>query len=407
MTTEVTVMATRVLSNETSKIEKEAEKELEDFFADCGEGTITVKVFRLDPNYGYSGEFYVTRDNPLKLNEIKNRFGGRVLRLVGRSSNGTFSRQKTITIDDCPKRNGLEIYPDGTVERKPGQGPTQQEMDPWAALLKCPLPPDVMRKIAPYMLGYPVPDENDAKKNPMLETMQQQMMMDMMNTQRQSQMEMMRLSMEMQRDMMKQRTEMDSAMKPKDAFSDVNNVVKLMREMNELKSEFGGDGNPLAAKILEETAGLVDTAVSEFLSLKKMQVQAELARNGSGYEPLARELPERTSGASGNSRSHIRVADSPETDPVELAGRMGRMYSTLSPDQQNRVMSEFFGAQQNIEDSPNDVTIDSDDESMLTPSDQDILNGPDGDKNEITDVPHCEHAAAADDGDHDGGQGNH
>jgi len=368
--------------------------ELEEFMEGLGDGTITVKCTRLDPPLGYCGDFFVTKNNPLSLKEVKRRFGGRVFQLNSRSSNGQIRKQKTISIDDVPKREGIEILPDGSNAR-PNETEKQrppEEPDPLSLIMKSGLPPNVLRQVIPYMIGMgPFPTQEDAKKpqqNNTFELMQQQAIMDMMNNQ-------MRAQLEFQKDMQRQRQEMVESQKPKNPYSDMEMIFKMLREIQGLKSELGG-GENLAADALQSAVGLAETGLSEFLSLKKLQAQAELARMTPANEP-PRTLP---------ARQPARQLDQPrvikqEKDPVQLARQMGEMFRQLTDEQRQAAMAAFLGTEslqdsENIENDYDNDTIDTDGE-YLDAEDQEIMNSAGNDNTDETDhFSDGEHAAPVD-----------
>jgi hypothetical protein len=397
-------MAQRELNKKTDTQEdKEAKKELEELFEVFGDGTITVKVNRVDPPHGYCGDFFVTKGNPLSLRELKRRFGGRVLQLVGRSADGSFRKQTTISICDVPRVEGMEVYADGTIEKPNKDGGQQQqqqrtEKSPFESIVDAPIPWDVKKKILPYMFGYaPEPDKKeDPRAQSQFEMMQQQMMFDMMNTARQNQMDMMRQTMELQRDMSKQRREMDDAYKPKDALSEVDTVIKLMRELNGFKSEFGGDGKEnWAATLMANGMPMIENVFAEFLSLKKLQLQGELnaAKKLPGGPPPC--LPPRETAAP--VRGALRVVDASENDPIEMARQAGALYRRYATDEemQQQMIDAFLHGNQNIEPTSNNDTIETDDDDFLDEEDQALLDA-DNDKNEGCEIQNGEYAAPID-----------
>lgn len=408
-------MASRELPGKfKSKEEIAAEAELEDFFNDdIGEGTITVKVHRIDPPYGYSGEFYVTAGNPLTLKELKNRFGGRVLRLNGRSSNGKFSKQKTITIDDVPRREGMEIYADGTVER-PNKGGSSDDRDPWAALMRCPLPPDVIKTVAPYMLGYPAPkDDEKTAHSPQgtpMEMMAMQMMIDFQNKQSESQLRQQRMSMEMEKDMYRWKREMDESEKPKDTLSGVGEMVKVMQELNKMKDMMGGEAEPIAKSIVDNVMPMAETMMSEYMQLKKMQLQMELsAHSGGRQEPpeLQQRVPTRTLPAAAD-RGALQVVDDEPEDELALARKMGALYRSRSPERQQEMMHAFMHPDQNVVPGSENDTMGDGEEDFLDDEDRDIMSSDDdtGDNSdENSDVSDGQHAGSAHDNDPHNRQG--
>jgi hypothetical protein len=367
--------------------------ELDDFMEGLGDGTITVKCTRLDPPLGYCGDFFVTKNNPLTLKEVKRRFGGRVFQLNSRSSNGQMRKQKTVSIDDVPKREGIEISPDGTpVRQNEPEKQKTEEPDALSVVMKSGLPPNVLRQIIPYLVGlggFPVQEERKPQQGGnTFELMQQQAIMDMMNNQ-------MRAQLEFQKDMQRQRREMEESQKPKNPYSDMEMVFKMLREIQGFKSELGG-GENLAADALQSAVGLAETGLSEFLSIKKLQMQAELAKLAPAGE-APRSLPTRSAGRQLDSPRVIKQ----ENDPVQLARQMGEMFRQLTDEERQAAMAAFLRTEslqdsENIENDYDNDTIDPEGE-FLDAEDQEIMNSAGNNHQDETDhFSDGEHAAPAD-----------
>lgn len=387
------------MPKETQKEREQAQgiDELDDFLADCGEGTITVRVTRLDPPMGYCGEFFVTESSPLTLRELKRRFGGRVFQLNTRSSNGQIRKQKTISIDDVPRREGFEILPDGSTMR-PGETPQpkeEKEPDLLSALVQAHVPPDVMRRILPYALGYgmmPEPQQpKQEKQQNAYELIQQQQIMEMMNNQ-------LRQQMEFQREMQKLRRENDENQSPKNPYSEMEMIFKMMREIQGFKSELGGEHN-LASEALASTMELAQNGLAEYLALKKLQAQGEIARNAT-MQQSARELPQRSPAPQLDQPRVIKQ----ENDPVKTARDMGAMFRSLDGATQQKVLNAFLGDEPatnpvNIENIDDSDTIENEGE-FLNAEDREILNGDaDPNENEADHISDSEHTAPAHDHD--------
>jgi hypothetical protein len=378
----------------------QAHDELDEFMEGLGDGTLHVKCTRLDPPLGYCGDFFVTKQNPLTLKEIKRRFGGRVFQLNSRSSNGQIKKQKTITIDDVPRREGLEILPDGTNAR-PDEKPEskkQEDADPLSVIMGAGLPPNVMRQVIPYLvgLGGAIPPEQPKPQTNNFELMQQQAIMDMMSAQ-------MRQNMEFQREMQRFKRESYESEKPKNPYSDMEMIFKMMREIQGFKSELGGDGN-LATEALQGTMSLVESGLTEYLALKKLQAQSEIAK-GKMMQESATPLPPRQNTPQLSQPQVIKEGK----DPVQIAREMGQMFRNLDGSQQQAVLDAFLNESpensDNIENiGPND-TIEYEGE-FLDATDQEILNGETNPNKDAPDhLSDGEHTPPADDDDQINRQG--
>lgn len=375
--------------NINNRDDKMAANELDEFMEEIGDGAVTVKVTRLDPPMGYCGEFHITKSNPLSLKELKRRFGGRVFQLNSRSSNGRIRKQKTVSIDDVPRREGFEILPDGSTA-SPHDQQNKKDDDrehPLAVFAKMGLPPHLMEQLTPWAMGYAVPPQKENKPDQDYELMRQQNMMNMMNAQLQMQ-------MDFQREMMQLKKDLQTENHPRNPYSDMEMIFRMMREMKGFQTEMGGGENSLATEALQGTMSLVENGLSEFLSLKKLQAQSEIAK-GSFMQESKRELPQRTASPA----MLPRVAT--EGDPVALARQMGEMFKSLDPTTQQQALSAFFGEtpdnSENIENMPYSDTIENEPD-ILDAEDQELLNsGADTDQIEAGHVSNGEHPAPADD----------
>jgi hypothetical protein len=381
-------------SKNATRESREAEEELEDLFSDVS-GTVTVKIERLEPEWcsGYCGIFHVTAGKPLRLEEVRQRFGGRVFQMTAKDSGGKYVKKKVLRIDDVPRRENVVINRDGTTDAQTQKKEVETDLDPFIALLRSGLPPAVIRKMVPSLLGMDYEPKKEAKETSQMEMLQTQMVMDMMNSNRTAQMEATRQAMEMQREMQRQRAEMNQNVKPADALGDVNHVVKLLRELNSMKSEFGGGGESATSEVLQNTMPLLETLVSEFISLKKLQAQAEISKIGvfSSDRPA---LPSRTP-KSVNSAPKV-ISD--KKDPVQLAREMGAMFRGLDDDLRQRALNAFLGQEEeeNMEENAVNDILD-DEEQFLTTEDQELLDReePDNHSDETDHISDSGHARSA------------
>jgi hypothetical protein len=393
--------------------EKEEREDLESIFSDLTT-TYNVKVYRQEPEWcsGYMGQFHVGVGRTLSIEEIKHRYGGRVFELrVYTPLKGGIAKRTTIVIDDVPRRDGFEINRDGTTNKGGAQtepaGKVEHE-DPLDELLNLPLPPKLKRKLTLLQMGL---DEPTEQKQAPVDTLQsqmqiQQMMMEMMNQSRQSQMQMAQQQFEMHKNMMQARQELEASAKPKDPMGDVNNVISLVREINGIKAELGGAENQgLASQVLEQTVPLVESALTEFLSYKKLQAQNELKRSQT-IQNNAPVLPVRTAPA----QTMPQIAPpSPASDPIRMAEQMAETYASLDPETQKAVMMAFVGRveqkeadppdeNQNIVSNPGNDIIEGVDDSVLDAEDRAILDGYKN-ENEAGNVQNSEHAATIEEND--------
>jgi hypothetical protein len=398
-----------------TKEEKDEREDLENIFSDLTT-TYTVKVYREEPEWcsGYMGQFHIGVGRSLSIEEIKHRYGGRVFELrVYTPLKGGIATRKTIVIDDVPRREGFEINRDGTTIKPNAVEPVtdkaaREDEDPFDEILQLALPAKMKRKLMLLQLGMnePTPEPRQAPVDTLQSQMQiQQMMMEMMNQSRQSQMQMAQQQFEMHKNMMQTRQELEASAKPKDPMGDVNNVISLVREINGIKAELGGsDHQSLASQVLEQTVPLVESALTEFLSYKKLQAQNDLKRS-QNIANNAPQLPQRGAPV----QSLPRIAPPPTvSDPIKMAEQMAEMYASLDPDSQRAVMMAFVGkveqkeafqadSHENIVSNTGNDILESVNDSVLDDEDRAILNGYNA--NETDNIQDREHAGTIEDDD--------
>jgi hypothetical protein len=128
----------------------------------------------------------------------------------------------------------------------------------------------------------------------------------------------------------------------KEPLGELDTAIKLIRELNGIKSELGSTDTTSA--IIQNTAPIIQDAVTELIDLYKMKAQAEIAQHTRREAPPlpARSLPAVVSAP----RSAPITTPKPgngKTDPVELAKQLRQFYDGLSPNEQTEVMQAFLG----------------------------------------------------------------
>lgn len=297
-----------------------------------------VKVTRLEPEWasGYLGQFYISAGKRLSTEEIKNRFGGRVLQLTIHGPNGKYVKRQTVLIDDVPRREGKVALRDGTVidgsDAKSKEHPLETMMG-WG------LPPNLARQISNHYLG--AGDESQQHQSNSFTDMAgamglQKIMMDMMAQSNQANMQMMQFQFEMQKNMMAARQDFEKNAKPTDPLGDVTSMIQVFRELNGMKSEFGGTANEsMAGKILENTMPMVETLGTEYLAYLRMKAQADANKPQAAPPPA---LPSR------QTEPPNHVFPTPATNPVNIAQKMATMYKNLSQDDKKVTLRAFMQA---------------------------------------------------------------
>jgi len=394
---------------ETILEEKDMMQERDDLDSIFGDLTTayTVKVYRNDPDWcsGFLGEFHVGVGRSLSIQEVKNRFGGRVFDLrVYSGVRGGIAKRTTIVIDDVPRRDGLEINRDGTTKQKePANTPKEtieSSADPFEEIFSLNASPQLKRKLLMMQMGIngfaqpeqPKQDHNERLKG---EMQLQQMMMEMQNQARQSSMQMMQQQFEMNKTMMQTRRELeDSATKP-NPLNDVDKMIALVSKINGIKGELGGGHESLAGQVLEQTVPLIESAMMEFLSYKKLVAQNELKKSTFQQRPPQVDLPPRLPVATPQA--------APGNSPKEMAAQMAKMYAGLSPQEQSEVMQTFMGYLEEPSESneiietnvSNDII--EDENEMLSDEDKALLNG--NNENEAGNFSNIEYTGTTEDDD--------
>jgi len=379
-----------------------AKKDIANIFAEIPPG-YSIKVYRIEPEWctGYLGEIFVDGNTPISVESIKARFGGTYLKLQIVDDSKRFKGQKMIRIADAPKQDYEPVNPNysspAAFHQSHGQGQQNQQNQQYQQPGMLPgippgVPPHMHQQYYRSLLGIPEPD---TKKESHLEMMQAKMMMDMMTAQSAQQIEQQRANTENQRHMFKMQRDMERD-SHKEPLGEVQSTITLLRELNGIKGEFGGNDN-VVSDVVSQAAPIVETAISELIAMQKLKIQTELARIKAATPPRP-DMPNRTPVA--------QLAAPPTNqgeDPVKLATRMGEMFKNLSDEQQQNVLEAFFAVAEKEEDpenndnsfAENDVSPHTDNNNLLDEDDQKVLNGAKTDDNESGNVQDSEHPPSA------------
>jgi hypothetical protein len=387
-------------------------EDLDNIFSDLTTA-YTVKVYRNEPDWcsGFLGEFHIGVGRKLSIQEVKNRFGGRVfdLRVYSHVRAGILKRS-TLVIDDVPRREGLEINRDGTTKQVTPVTPTESTEksnteDPIDAILALNIPKDMRRKLLLMQMGLGgmefgmgAPQQQPQEKMQHELTMQQ-MVMDMQNQARQSQMQMMQQQFEMHRTMMQTKQELEKSATPPNPINDMDNLLQMFGKIQSIKSELGGSSEGLAGQVLEQTVPLIESAMHEFLAYKKLVAQNEIAKT----QNMRQERPELPARVVNKDNPIRMLKESDTSNPVEMAKQMAQTYMGLPPDQQSEVMQAFMQhleepqqTNEIIETIPDDGILD-DESDMLSEEDRRLLDG--NNENETGGFQDREHAGTVENDD--------
>lgn len=393
--------------------------ELDEIFTEIPKDFM-IKVHRQEPEWcaGYLGTIHFEPDKPFSIDKLKEKFGGGLFTLRIVDEQHKYRGQKTVRIADVPKDGYQELEPDflsmtGAQRRSAARGGAKdnpQAFGPFGGGFAMPpgIPPEMQRKL---MRWYLMGDEGEKKtdKSTTAELMQQKMVMDMMQAQSNHQMQMQRFQLEYQRELEK----MSRSREPQEPLSDVQQTIALLRELNGMKTEFGGSEH-VATEIVSQTAPILETALTELIALQKLKVQSEIAK-AKGAQPAARPLPARAAPPSRQvpppQKQNVQYTPpvgqtvSPPTvsqplngtgrNPLQIAREMGAIYRRMGDDDQQAILAAFMGEEihQSHEEDIDDVeqkgnnisdTVMSDeaaetDSDLLDPEDRAVLESDDSD----------------------------
>lgn len=337
----------RKIDNTLSPAAVEQIDEIEDLLEELP-ANYKVTVDRVEPDWcaGYCGKFFVSTATRVSLEDIKRRFGGRVFRVKIFNESGQLSKQRLISIDEMPRREGKPINMDGTtVEDKPEpKEKAPQKTDYISELLASNLPAESKQRMISMLSGFPVyspPAPPQPEKDPKEQLQVYQMINDMMQSNRDSQAKMARANMELLEAVFDLKMKTAQASAPTDPLNQLNQTIELVRAMNGVQSELRPPGDEsLASQVINNSMPMLQGVLSDFMSLKKAQVQAELQKN-IAVQNNRPEIPARV--PPGAPRMP-RIASGTDSDPVSAAREMAAMFRSLSQDEQTLAMSEFFSA---------------------------------------------------------------
>lgn len=410
-----------------SKIEVSQElcekQELETILGQLPSG-YTIQIHREEPEWcrGYLGKIYCDNEN-LDLDTIKKRFGGRNLILRFVNSQGKFRGSKRVIFPDPPRRDGKIIEEDDPYSRTDKQ---QGQPAIGSNFLPPGLPPHLAAQILAFYAGYPMPPTQPVSppaQNP-LDIMQAQQIMSLMNSQMTAQQELTKASMSHMREMeaIRQQAEDDRARRRQmyernhEPFGEVHGAISLLRELNGMKSEFGGASNP-TTEIIQHAAPILENAIGELIELYKLKAQAEISSQTARGTPPP--LPSRSVSPSPSVSLAKPQSGNGKTDPVSMAKELRRFYDGLSVHDQQEVMKAFLST-----DEPNEseetVVIEQEQildpakapiqnqtgSSILSDEDRELLENEDTDEQDQgSQVPMREHSPSVEGDDQDNRQG--
>jgi hypothetical protein len=310
-----------------------------------------ILVHREEPQWckGYLGKLYCDNEN-LDLDSIRDNFGGKVLSLRFVNAQGKMRGTKRVTFPDPPRRDGRIITEDEYSSRRPDVADAKSNSPGAGGFIPPGMPPHLAAQLAAFYAGFPLPPPAPAAPptNP-LDVMQAQQIMNLMNSQMVAQQELARANMAHMKEMEQIRRDAEDERErrrrrqdtDKEPLGELDTAIKLIRELNGIKSELGSTDTTSA--IIQNTAPIIQDAVTELIDLYKMKAQAEIAQHTRREAP---PLPARSLPAVSVAPQQYAPQPKPgngKTDPVELAKQLRQFYDGLSPNEQTEVMQAFLG----------------------------------------------------------------
>jgi hypothetical protein len=340
----------------------------------------TIQVHREEPEWcrGYLGKIYCDNEN-LNLDSIKTRFGGRILSLRFVNSQAKFKGSKRVIFPDPPKKDGRVITEEDIdfVPRRDRDGSDRIQH----GMIPPGLPPHLAAQIAAFYAGYPIPQSPPPQpaQNP-LDIMQATQIMNLMNSQMSAQQELMKANMAHMREMesIRQQAEEERERrrrmyeKDKGSLGEVQGAISLLRELNGIKSEFGGATNP-TTEIIQHAAPILENAIGELIDLYKLKAQAEISSHAAPREAPP-PLPSRQVSSTVVSLPKPQSGNG-KTDPVSMAKELRRYYDGLSVNEQQEVMKAFLSTNEpheSVDESGDTELIEQ--EQILDPVNPTIQN---------------------------------
>jgi hypothetical protein len=388
-----------------------SEMEIDEIFIEIPKDFM-IKVHRKEPEWcsGYLGTIHFDPERPFNIDKLKEKFGGGLFTLQIVDESHKYRGQKTIRIADVPKENYQELDADfltmGGAQRRAASRGGNKDANPFPMLggmgMNMPgVPVEVQRKLMRWYLLGDEGDKKTEKANTAAEIMQQKLMMEMMQAQSQHQMAMQRHQLEYERELEKMRKSRD----PKEPLGDVQQTIALLRELNGMKTEFGGSEH-VATEIIGQTAPILETALTELLALQKLKVQNEIAK-AKGAQQAARPLPPRQPPPRAmpprpsppppkqteqhTTRGGHPVSPPPITQPLNGSGRnpldiareMGAIYRNMGDEEQQALLLAFIGDSQQT-DVENDISVDEEQEERNNNSDT-VMSDSNSDASDLLD----------------------
>ena len=341
--------------------DRQEREELEMLFRDIPEAH-KVRITRREPDWceGLVEEKFYDPENPISLADIQKKWGGSEYQIRAVDENGRFRKSKIVQIADVPRFEGKPIdrnfkttgviSSDAPAAIPPGQ----------------PGQPDALGGLAQFqqvmamaqMMGWKPPNAQENQTSE-ADLMRQKIMVEMMQSQADHQAEQRRREAEDRREQERWRREQreyEQKQREKQmeqdntGMNEIDRVFETLGKMEQYKSTFGGESNPLVAEAINQAAPILQSTITEVLNLQKLKIQSELAK----VETAQANAPALAPRTTGQAPQQLPSGGNGKTDPVALAADMGRLYKSLPMEQQQAVITAFTSQIQEEPDAYDD-----------------------------------------------------
>lgn len=339
--------------------------DIEDLLAEL-DGNYKVMIDRIEPEYckGFIGKYYVGSGSGISLEEIKRRWGGRVFKVRVFDDRGKLSKQRTISIDEEPRREGRPINPDGTTQRDPQNQTTQNQTpssDMFTQILNSNLSDQMKQLYLAHMAGLPMFGGMQPQKDPEKDLHFYKLINDMMDQNRNAAQLQAQANLELMGSIFEMKKKYANESAPADPVSQLEKTIELVRAMNGVQSELQPQHETsIASQLIDSSLPMLQNAFTEWMTFKKAAIQAEVQKNLNTQNnrpplpariPAAIDMPQMT-GRDVRFENYpppwggvgIGIPNPSLDDTREKARQMARLFRSLPADEQTQVMGEFFAA---------------------------------------------------------------
>jgi len=367
------------------------EKDIDTIFSNVPRG-YSVIVNREEPEWaaGYLGRHFIDSQTPLNLDTIKQKYGGKVLRIQIQDERGKIKGTKRVTFPNRPLKDGEEMYEDDFSPTRPQNnqmqnvGSHQSSMEMMSSKMIMEMMTSQMETMREMERTRREEEETrrrrqaeDDRRRQEEEDERRRRHLDEERRRREEDEERRRLHAEEERrrreeyeERKRREAEEDRrrAKREKDPLSEMQQTLALFRELNGFKSEFGQSDT--VSELVAHAAPIVENSLGQLMSMQKLKLQTELAKFNANKAPA---LPK---------RQVAQVPALPESNDSEKLGlQMGELFKNLSQEEQQKALNAFmstsgldgndsdanfsFDDSENMGDDETDSLLDDEDRAIL------------------------------------------